>query len=211
VVGVAADAYDTARAAAVRPKVYCNFQQGAHSMRMTLLLRARQEDAAALARRLTRLVETLNANQPLYNVLTLEHIVYAKFARPRLIVLAMVVFGSFTLLLAAVGVHGVLSYTVALRTREIGVRRALGGTERSILWLTMWRGMRLIAAGISIGLPLALVLRWVGESELLGATGTDPMVCAGAVGLVAAVGSIASLLPALRAVRIDPIETLRSE
>jgi ABC-type antimicrobial peptide transport system permease subunit len=75
----------------------------------------------------------------------------------------------------------------------------------------MWRGMRLIATGIAIGLPMALALRWLGQSELLGAGGTDPMVCVGAVVLIVAIGAIASLLPALRAVRIDPIETLRSE
>jgi ABC-type antimicrobial peptide transport system permease subunit len=123
----------------------------------------------------------------------------------------MVLFGGLTLLLAAVGVHGVLSYAVALRTREIGVRRALGGNESAILRLVLWRGMRLVVVGVAIGLPVALAVRWFGESELVGATGTDPMVCAGAVALVAAIGAIASLLPALRAVRIDPIETLRSE
>jgi predicted permease len=211
VVGVAADAYDTWRAAAARPKVYYSYRQGAFSTRVTLLLRGRYEDAAVLAAPLTRLVATLDPDQPLYNVLTLEHIVYAKFARPRLLVTAMMMFASLTLLLAAVGVHGVLSYAVALRTREIGVRRALGGSEYAILGLILWRGMRLIAVGVAIGLPVALALRWFGESELSGATGTDPMVCAGAVVLVAAVGLMASLVPAVRAMRIDPIETLRSE
>ena len=178
---------------------------------MTLLLRARHDDPAALTRPLLQLVRALDPDQPLCNVLTLRHIVYAKFAPRRLMVATMTLFAGLTLLLAALGVHGVMAYAVALRRHEIGVRRALGATNRAIAVLVMGRAVALLAAGAVLGLPVVVGLVWFGESEMFDLAGADLPTCLGGVVVVGVAGLCASLSSVLRATGVNPITTLRNE
>ncbi len=177
---------------------------------MTVLLKG-AGNPAALAAPLTRVMRQLNPNQPLYNVLTLDRIVSTQLARRRLIMTMMAVFAGLALLLAAAGVYGVLSYTVARRAHEIGVRMAIGGSRRDMFSLVFGRGMRLVAVGLVVGLPLAYALTRVLAAQLVGVTRTDVPTYLATALIVAALGLLGCAVPAWRATRVDPIVTLRSE
>jgi predicted permease len=177
---------------------------------MTLLLKGRG-DAAALAAPLAGLMRQINPNQPLYNVLTLDRIVSTQLARRRLIMTMMAVFAALALLLAAVGIYGVMSYAVVQRAHELGVRMAIGGSRRDVFSLVLLRGMRLVGLGVVVGLPLAYALTRVLAAQLVGVTRTDVPTYVAMTGLVVALGLIGCAAPAWRATRVDPIVTLRAE
>ena len=121
------------------------------------------------------------------------------------------VFGLLALVLATIGVYGVVSYAVAQRTREIGVRMALGARRPAILRLVVGQGMRLGWIGLGIGLVLSVATMGVVSSVLYGVSPRDPLVLGSVVGILMLVVAIASLVPARRAMRIDPITSLRSQ
>jgi len=178
---------------------------------MTVLLKGSGDDAAALAAPLTRLMRQVNPNQPLYNVLTLDRIVSTQLARRRLIMTMMAVFAGLALLLAASGVYGVLSYAVAQRAHEIGVRMAIGGSRGDVFSLVLGRGMRLVGFGVVAGLPIAYALTRVLAAQLVGVTRMDAPTYLATVALVGVLGLLGCAVPAWRATRVDPIVTLRSE
>jgi ABC-type antimicrobial peptide transport system permease subunit len=119
--------------------------------------------------------------------------------------------GALALVLASVGLYGLLSYTVASRTSEIGVRMALGASRGDVLWLVVGDAGRLIALGLMVGLPAALLSSRIVSSMLFGLTPTDPATLAGAAAVLGASSLLASLLPARRAVNVDPMVALRNE
>jgi ABC-type antimicrobial peptide transport system permease subunit len=120
-------------------------------------------------------------------------------------------FGVLGLALACVGLYGLLGYSVVRRTREIGIRMALGAQRRGVLWMIAGRALRLVAVGVAVGLPLAWVAsRWVG-SMLFGLTAVDPSVIAGAVAVLSMAAMVAAYVPAKRATRVDPTTALRHE
>jgi len=121
------------------------------------------------------------------------------------------VFGLLALVLATVGVYGVVSYSVAQRTREIGVRMALGARRPAIVGLVVGQGLRLAWVGVGAGLILSVAAAGVLSSVLFGVAPRDPVVLATVVALLTVVVAIASLVPARRAMRIDPITSLRSQ
>ena len=120
-------------------------------------------------------------------------------------------FGVLGLLLACVGLYGLLAYSVVRRTKEIGVRMALGAQAGAVLWMVARRALGLVAAGIVVGLPVAWVLSRKVQSMLFGLTATDPSIVGGAVVLLAAAGLVAAYFPARRAARVDPMTALRHE
>jgi len=120
-------------------------------------------------------------------------------------------FGTVALALAAVGLYGVFSYAVARRTREMGIRAALGARSGDILRLVMREGLWLTVAGIAIGVLLALGIGRVLASLLVGVTGTDPVLLGGAAAVVLCITLLAVVLPARRAAGIDPVVALREE
>jgi ABC-type antimicrobial peptide transport system permease subunit len=121
------------------------------------------------------------------------------------------VFGFLALLLAAIGLYSVIAYNVAQRTRELGVRVALGAGARDVIRLVMSEGMRLAAVGVGLGAGIALIVaRWV-KPLLFEQSPRDPVVFAGVAGVLLAVAALASFLPARRAGRVDPMEALRAE
>jgi len=119
------------------------------------------------------------------------------------------VFAGVALLLASVGIYGVMSYAVSQRTPEIGIRLAIGADERAILALIVGNGVRLAAAGLALGVVLALALSQTMTALLYETSGADPVTFAGVVFILAAVALVASYLPARRASRIAPVEALR--
>jgi len=142
----------------------------------------------------------------------LRAFVAAKLARERQIVTMMLVFAMLTLALAAIGVHGVLSYAVTMRTREIAVRRALGSGVGLIVRLVLRRSALLLGLGVTLALPIVLALKWY-LTYVLGARAGDqgPRLVVGAVCVVALAGLVATIHSTLRAIRIEPATVLRSE
>ena len=121
------------------------------------------------------------------------------------------VFGGLATLLAVVGLYGVMAYTVACRTREIGIRMALGAGTADIGWMVLREALALTAAGMAIALPAAWWLRGLVASQLYGVTASDPLTVATAVALLGAVSLLAGLLPSRRAARLEPTVALRYE
>jgi predicted permease len=154
-------------------------------------------------------VRRLDANIPLYGIRTMERRVADSLLIERLVAGLSTVFGLVAALLACVGLYGVMAYGVTRRTREIGVRMALGAHGGDVVWLVLREVVALVGAGLVVGVPLALALsHWV-KSQLFGVSFSDPLVLLMATLTLAAAGAFAGYLPARRASRIDPLKALR--
>ncbi len=132
-------------------------------------------------------------------------------AEPRLTMLITGSFGLLALALAAVGIYGVISYTVAQRTREIGIRRALGARVGDVLQLVVGEGLLLGAIGVALGLAAAVVLMQWTSSLLFGVTARDPITYASVGGILLFTAALASWIPARRAIRVEPVTALRED
>jgi len=132
-------------------------------------------------------------------------------ARQRFSMVLLGVFAALALLLASVGIYGVMSYSVAQRTREIGIRMALGARRADVLQMTVAQGLRLVGAGMILGLAAAFVLTRVMATLLYGISATDPITFIAISAVLLAVAILASYIPALRATRVDPISALRAQ
>ena len=141
----------------------------------------------------------------------METILADSIARQRFSMLLLAIFASVALVLAAVGIYGVMSYSVAQRTHEIGIRMALGAQTSAVLKLAVGYGLKLVLAGIAIGLVAAFALTRVMSTLLFGVTATDPTTFTLISLLLVAVAAIASYIPARRATRVNPIIALRYE
>jgi predicted permease len=156
-------------------------------------------------------VRSVDPGLPLYQVLTMEEVIDESLAGHRLNLGLLGIFAGIALVLSAAGLYGVISYLVAQRTREIGVRVALGAQKWDVIGLVMRQGAALAAAGIALGLLGALGLTRVLESLLYGVSARDPLTYVALAALFAAVALLATWLPATRASRVDPILAIRNE
>jgi predicted permease len=178
--------------------------------RMTFYARTKQ-DPAAVATMLRREVQRLDANLPIYNVQTLDQQIDEAIFTDRIVAVLSVAFGALATLLAAIGLYGVMAYMVMRRTREIGVRMALGASRREVLGLVMREVALVMGIGIAVALACSYALGRVIGSQLYGVSGTDPVVIASATLGLAAVAALAGFIPAARAARVDPLVALRYE
>jgi predicted lysophospholipase L1 biosynthesis ABC-type transport system permease subunit len=176
----------------------------------TLAVRT-EGDPMMLARSVSEAVWSVDADQPVWKVRTMESLLVRSFSLRRFVVRLMGAYSLLALLLAAVGIYGVMGYTVARRSREMGLRMALGADRRSIFRLVVGQGMRLVALGVALGLAGALGLARTLQSLLYGVTPHDPLTFTLVAALLAAVALAACALPARRATRADPLEALRCE
>jgi len=209
IVGIVSDVKHASVQGDSLPEVYIPFAQ--RPVRAMSLVVRMAGDPLALAADARRAVASIDPEQPVSNVSAVSDLVAASIAQPRFNVTLLSAFAGIALVLALAGVYGVMSYSVALRTREIGVRVALGGQARDIASLVIRHGMRLTAIGLAIGLIRALALGRVMSGLLFGVTPADPIALASAAALVTAVAFGACYVPARRAMRIDPIVALRNE
>jgi putative ABC transport system permease protein len=184
--------------------------------RMSVLVHTAGDPALRIGE-VRRAVQSVDPRVPVSDVQTLGEYFGASAYPFRLIGLVLSACGVVALLLAAVGVYGVVSYSAAQRTREVGIRIALGAVRRQLVQMLVGQGMALVACGLAIGLLLSLALTRVLTSAILdtellfGVTATDPPTFTGVTILLAVVALLACGVPALRATNVDPVETLRAE
>jgi ABC-type antimicrobial peptide transport system permease subunit len=177
---------------------------------MTVVLRS-FPDSGPLAAAVKRKVRELDPDLPLYNIRTMEQFVDQSLARRRFSTLLLGIFAGFALALAATGIYGVMAYLVSQGTREIGIRIALGASQSVILGFIVRQGIALAAAGVAAGLAGAFVLTRFMTSLLFGITAIDASTFSAIPLLLILVAILASYIPARRAARVDPIESLRCE
>ena len=177
---------------------------------MSYAVRTRMQPEAARSA-ITHELNGLDADMPVYNVQTMNEIIRASLARQRFTTLLFLLFAGAALMLGAIGTYGVLSYAVSQRTREMGVRMALGAGAPEILRLVLTRGARLIAGGIAIGLVAAFALSRLLASMLYHVTATDPATFMAVSAVLIVVAVAACYIPARRATKVDPIIALRYE
>ncbi len=175
---------------------------------MTLTLRT-TPDPASFAPLVEREVRALDKDQPVSDVRTMDQWVARTLSQARFSSTLLTTFAALALVLAAIGIYGVMSYAVSQRTSEIGIRLALGAESRDILAMIVGNAVRLAVIGLAIGVVLALALSRTLASLLYETTGTDPLTFAAVVGVLGAVALLASYFPARRASRIPPVEALR--
>ncbi|HEX2253774.1 MAG TPA: ABC transporter permease [Thermoanaerobaculia bacterium] len=198
---------------APEPRVYLPFSQSPTPM--VAVVATTEGDAAAAAQAVREAVWAVDSEQPVDDVRSMDRALAETIARPRLNATLFTVFAGIALLLAAVGVYGVMAYSVAQRTREIGLRMALGADRATVLAMVVRRGMVLAGAGLAAGLVLALLTgrlaaRWV-EDLAYGVSATDVATYLAVPLLLAGLVLVASWLPARRATRVDPQVALRHE
>ncbi|HEV3469201.1 MAG TPA: ABC transporter permease [Pyrinomonadaceae bacterium] len=168
-------------------------------------------DPAALAPAVQKAVREVDRSRAAANVKTMEQLLAESVAQPRFYTQLLTLFAGVALLLAAVGVYGVMSYAVTQRTHEIGVRVALGAEGRDVIRMIVGQGMLLAVGGLAAGLVASLALTRVMSKLLYGVSATDPATFAGVTLLLALTALLACLVPARRATRVDPMEALRYE
>jgi putative ABC transport system permease protein len=193
-----------------RAEMYLPFAQMRRSASQALILRT-SGDPAAMAAAARGVLAELDPAQPIYEVRPLSELVSASLAQRRFALMLMLVFAAVALLLAAVGIYGVMSYTVAQRTQEIGIRVALGATPASVLTMVVRQGMYLVGLGLGVGLVASLALTRLVSSMLYGVSATDVPTFAAIAAVLAAVALSAIVIPARRATRVDPMLALRAD
>jgi putative ABC transport system permease protein len=214
VIGVVADVKNYGLLKKSVPEMYAPYTQKSFwpDMRWNLCLMVRSTlDDGSVASAVRREVQAVDPGQPIYAVQKMKLVIENTVRDKSLNTTLLSVLAGVSLLLAVIGVYGVMSYTVAQHTREIGIRMALGAQPRSILKLIVGRGLVLVSAGVVIGVLASFGLTRFIEHMLFGVTPTDPLTFVAIVFLLGLVALLACLVPAQRAMRVDPIVVLRSQ
>jgi predicted permease len=208
IVGVVGDTKYESMREDIPYELYVPFIQQDFVGGMTVYVRTQGVSAGSF-NALRRAAQEVDANVPIYDMRTLDQQVSNSLVTERMLAALSSVFGVLATLLAAIGLYGVMAFVVARRTREIGIRMALGATGRSVVRLVMWEVLVLSSAGLAIGLAAALGLTRFVEAQLFGIKPTDVLTMMLATLCIAVVASAAGFLPARRATRIDPVQALR--
>jgi len=168
-------------------------------------------DPVTIAAAVEREIHAVDKDQPVANLRTMEQLLASSVAEPRFRTLLLAIFAAAAMILASVGIYGVMSYQVSERTREIGIRMALGADSGAVLKLVLSKGLKLVGAGVVSGLAGAFALTRVLSNLLFGVAATDPLIFAGVALLLIVVAMLACYLPARKATRVDPLAALRYE
>ena len=177
---------------------------------MSLIIRTTTDPLSVIAA-VRREVQTLDPNQPVFNVSTMEKTLDQSLATERLSMALLAVLASLALILSAVGIYGVMSYTVTQRTHEIGIRMAIGAQRRDVFRMVLGRGMVLVLLGVALGLIGAFSLTRLMRTMLFGVAPTDPVTFVSIAALLTGVALVACYVPGRRATKVDPLVALRYE
>jgi predicted permease len=209
VVGVVGDVHNTNLAADVQPELYLPFARLPWPS-MNLLVRTAGDPHSFVAAVRARVL-AVDKDQPVTQVLSMEEVLANGATQPRFLTALLGALSAIALVLAIVGIYSVIAYSVTERTREMGIRMALGAAQSDILRLVLRQGLGLALSGIAIGLAASLALTRLMTTLLYHVSTTDPAVFVGGAALFAAVAMLASYLPARRAMHVDPVVALRGE
>lgn len=210
VIGVVKDVKYTSVRDQIPVQAYIPYLASRHFGGMTVYVRT-VNDPSDLMRQVRRIVRQLDPNIPVYDLRTTTEQLDLSLRTERLVASLSTVFGALATLLAIIGLYGVMAYTVARRTREIGIRMALGAQQGNVIWIVMQEVLLLIGIGVVAGIPLALGLGTLVRNQLFGLAPHDPVTILGSTLALAAVAALAGFIPAFRASRIDPTHALRYE
>ena len=210
VIGVTSDVRQTGLQADPYPGMFLPYSQYQSSVPLVFVIRSANGPGtvAAAVRQELRYVDS---QLPIYDVKTMDQVLYTVTARPRFLTFLLVAFAGVAVLLAAIGIYGIMSYTVAQGTREIGIRAALGAQRRDLLQMVLSKGLKLTLIGIVLGVAGAFGLTRLMSNLLFGVSATDPLTFAGVTVVLVLIALLASYLPARRATKIDPLVALRYE
>jgi putative ABC transport system permease protein len=195
---------------APQPEIFLASAQPGPSWPLVLVVRT-TGDPAPLADAIRSMAQSIDRNVPVSQVRTMDDVLSGTLAQPRVYTLLLVFFAALALALAAVGLYGVVSYTVTQRMHELGIRMALGAERRDVVRLVLRQGLSLTLAGTVIGLAGALAVTQVLTHLLPGVQPGDPLTLSAVALLLISVALAASYLPARRGSRVDPVVTLRYE
>ncbi|MGA8151829.1 MAG: ABC transporter permease [Terriglobales bacterium] len=210
IVGVVGNVRHVGLETAPRPEVYLAFGQ-AHWPSAFMVVRSKTSDPLALAVAAQNAVGSVNKDIPLANLRTMQDVIAQSVLRRRFAMLLLSIFSGLAMLLAGIGLYGVMSYTVSQRTHEIGIRMALGAQKRDVLKLVVGQGMKLAALGVAAGVVASMLLTRLMASLLFGVSARDPFTFGALAVLLAVVALIANYVPARRAAKVDPMVALRYE
>ncbi len=210
VVGIAGDIKSDGYESPSVPHIYVALGQFA-PVNAVVFLRSRSVTTVHLGDAVRNVVESLTPNVPVHSIITMDQVVKRSMANRRFSLELLVVFAIAALLLAAIGIYGVMAYSFSQRTHEVGVRVALGAQRLDILRMALGEGMLVVAIGLAVGIAGAVAVTRVFRSMLFGVDATDPVTLAVVAGILAAVALLACYIPARRATRVDPLVALRVE
>jgi len=211
VVGLAADGKYRQLTESPRPYAFLPVEQVFRSSRTLVVAMHRATDVAATVAAVRREVQAIDPAMPVFDVKTMDQFMERAYLGPKLAAYAIGPAGLLALVIAAVGLYGVMAYWVGQRTRELGVRVAVGARPADVFRLVMGQGLALAGIGLALGLAGAFAASRVVANLLFGVSATDPFVFAGVPLLLLAVAALATFVPARRALTIDPLVALRSE
>jgi putative ABC transport system permease protein len=209
VVGIVANVRQYGQAEPIRPAMYLSFRQFPRA-EMTIVTRSRATPAQ-VASALRAAVRQVDPDQPVDSISTVERALAASVAPRRFSASLLACFAGLALLLAAVGIYAVMSYSVTRRTREIGIRKALGAQPQQVMAMVLGRGLALAAAGLALGCLAAIWVTRLLASQLYSIAPTDAPTFVGSCVLLLAVAALACYIPARRATRVDAVTALRQE
>lgn len=209
IVGVVGDTKLYGLANPLKIEIYLPYRQRVNSD-MTLLVRS-AADPAGLAAAVKSTIASVDKDQPIFALETMQQLVNDSVSTRHATLVLLEIFSALAIVLATIGIYGVMAYTVALRTHEIGVRMAIGAQRSDVLRMVLRQGLKLALLGVGIGLAAALALTRLLSSLLFSVSASDPLTYAAVAGLLVLVALVACCFPALRAMRVDPIIALRYE